>query len=313
MALTNIQKQTAQAIINIFETGSVIGDYASVVYVIGDPGELTYGAKQTTLASGNLYLLIKDYTETSGAQYGVDLKPYLPQFKARDHSLNTDKFLHGLLHRAGGDPVMIDVQDAFFDRVYWEPALRQANAIKIATALGIAVVFDSITHGSWSLIRDRTTKAHGSPDSIGEKKWIAEYVVERRNWLSNHKVKLLHKTVYRMDSFDKLITSSNWDLNLPITVRGLLIDTTTLTPHIRSPKSPTARLLLLTHPAMQGNDVKALQQALEAKGYSVGPDGVDGIFGEGTETAVKAFQTSAGVKVDGIVGDATRSALGIDD
>ncbi len=56
--LTDLQKRTAQAIVNIFETGRVRGDYAKVTLIPGDPGHLTYGRSQTTLASGNLHLLI---------------------------------------------------------------------------------------------------------------------------------------------------------------------------------------------------------------------------------------------------------------
>lgn len=55
--------------------------------------------------------------------------------------------------------------------------------------------------------------------------------------------------------------------------------------------------------------VKTLQQLLAARGYST--NGVDGIFGAGTESAVKQFQTDAGVKVNyyGTVGSKTWAAL----
>ena len=68
MQLAALQKQAAQAIVNIFETGSVRGNYADVTLLRGDSGQLTYGRSQTTLASGNLYLLIKSYADrTDGA------------------------------------------------------------------------------------------------------------------------------------------------------------------------------------------------------------------------------------------------------
>ncbi|MCI0508166.1 MAG: hypothetical protein L0Z73_18980 [Gammaproteobacteria bacterium] len=68
--VTQLQKLTAQAIVNIFETGKVRGDYGKVTLLRGDPGHLTYGRSQTTLASGNLYLLIKDYCGQAEASYG---------------------------------------------------------------------------------------------------------------------------------------------------------------------------------------------------------------------------------------------------
>ena len=72
--LTDLQKGAVQAIVNIFETGAPLGDYASVTLLKGDTGHLTYGRSQTTLASGNLYLLIKDYVDTDGAAFGAPTK-----------------------------------------------------------------------------------------------------------------------------------------------------------------------------------------------------------------------------------------------
>jgi peptidoglycan hydrolase-like protein with peptidoglycan-binding domain len=59
----------------------------------------------------------------------------------------------------------------------------------------------------------------------------------------------------------------------------------------------------------QGDAVMRVQQALIDQGFDAGP--VDGRFGRGTENAVKAFQTSRALMADGIVGDATWSALGL--
>lgn len=310
--LTELQKKAAQAIINIFETGSVLGKYDSVVSVAGDPGGLTYGAKQTTINSGNLYLLIKAYTEAEGALFAEELRPYLSRLKNKDQSLNKNATLHSILRQAGREPVMIQEQDAFFDRVYWTPALNSATAINIQTALGIAVVFDSIAHGSWGLVRDRTTKKFGNPSSIGEKNWIKNYVNVRRDWLANHSIQILHLTVYRMDAFKKVIQADNWELTLPFTVRGLVIDEDTMTPTISSPGIPASRLLSLTSPPMTGADVREVQQALIAKGFNLGESGADGIFGPATDAAVRVFQERQNLRVDGIVGRSTRSALGLD-
>lgn len=59
-----------------------------------------------------------------------------------------------------------------------------------------------------------------------------------------------------------------------------------------------------------GPEVSALQQRLADLGFD--PNGVDGIFGPGTESAVKAFQQSKGLTVDGVVGPMTRAALQLD-
>ena len=66
-------------------------------------------------------------------------------------------------------------------------------------------------------------------------------------------------------------------------------------------------LNLQPSPMMRGDDVAALQSRLTEMGFNCGR--VDGIFGEITESAVKEFQKSVGVKVDGKCGPATIIAL----
>lgn len=56
----------------------------------------------------------------------------------------------------------------------------------------------------------------------------------------------------------------------------------------------------------RGNEVKEMQTALNRAGCNLA---VDGIFGKDTETAVKFFQNSRGLLVDGICGDQTWAAL----
>ena len=54
---------------------------------------------------------------------------------------------------------------------------------------------------------------------------------------------------------------------------------------------------------VQGNITKLLQEKLVKLGYST--NGVDGIFGSGTHSAVREFQKTRGLSIDGIVGQNT--------
>lgn len=64
--------------------------------------------------------------------------------------------------------------------------------------------------------------------------------------------------------------------------------------------------LKLVSPNLQGERARQLQTDLAQLGIDVK---VDGVFGKGTETAVKKFQTKYGLLADGIAGPATLSKL----
>src|SRR5262245_13730978 len=110
VAITDLQKRTAQAIVNIFETSHVLGDYSMVTLLAGDSGHLTYGRSQTTLASGNLFLLIRAYCQAAGAQFADALQPYLQRLSNLDLTLDSDASFRRTLQDAGVDPVMQETQ-----------------------------------------------------------------------------------------------------------------------------------------------------------------------------------------------------------
>ena len=59
----------------------------------------------------------------------------------------------------------------------------------------------------------------------------------------------------------------------------------------------------------KGEQVRSLQQLLIAKGYGVGKDGADGVYGANTTAAVKKYQAAQKLASDGIVGAKTWAAL----
>lgn len=59
-----------------------------------------------------------------------------------------------------------------------------------------------------------------------------------------------------------------------------------------------------------GQEVRSVQQKLRELGFYSGS--VDGIYGSGTQSAVRAFQRSVGITADGIAGPTTLLYLGLD-
>ncbi len=58
-----------------------------------------------------------------------------------------------------------------------------------------------------------------------------------------------------------------------------------------------------------GSEVTAIQKRLKQWGYYTGA--IDGIYGPATEKAVRYFQQKNGLSVDGVVGEKTAAALGL--
>lgn len=298
--LTDTQARTAKAIVNLFETGHVLGDYGQVTVLKDDPGRLTYGRSQTTLTSGKLEELLQQYAGNPGARFGAAINAWLPSIAAQGSGLDTDSRLHNLLRACADDPVMRETQDRFFDVGFWQPAVRAASTRGIQSSLGTAVVYDSMVHGSWAKIRGDTDRAFGTVDQIGERAWIKGYVTTRRKWLATHSIAILRNTVYRMDAFQRLIDLNQWGLALPLVVRGAEISMTALNgtpPGCFDGPAPGSRALFVQEPLQRGLDVRLLQLALSNLGADIKADGV---FGGASVRCVKEVQIARGLPVTGV-------------
>jgi len=306
--MTPTQARTAQAIINLFETSQVLGDYGKVTLIPGDTGLLTFGRSQTTLGSGNLGLLLQRYCANPGARFGARLSAFVPRFMAIDSALNTDQRLHNILRATADDAVMREVQDVFFDQAYWQPSVRAASRLGISTPLGVAVVYDGHVQGSFGAMRDRTTATVGTPAAAGERGWVIEYLRQRHQWLANHGRADLRATVYRMEAFGRLAEQGFWGLELPLVVRSREISALTLSgmpPGCYDGPQPGTRPLALQAPLHRGLDVRLVQLGLSDLGVDIRADGV---FGQTSMLRVRDWQAARGLPVSGVL-DAAQVAL----
>ncbi|MBI5041258.1 MAG: chitosanase [Gammaproteobacteria bacterium] len=298
--LTTTQRKTAQSILNLFETSEVRGDYGKVTLIAGDTGHLSFGRSQTTLGSGNLYKLLQRYCSNSGARFGARLTAYLPRFEARDTALDHDTKLHNLLRASADDPVMRDTQDSFFDEFYWQPAARAAEREGITCALGAALVYDGHVHGSWGKMRDLTNTQVGNVASAGEQRWLQTYVTTRHHWLATSSRSDLRATVYRMETFQRIIDQGYWGLELPLVVRDKEISLAMLNatpPGCYDGPQPGTRPLALQSPMLRGLDVRLLQLGLSDQGEDIK---ADGIFGQTCLRRIKDYQAAHNLPATGV-------------
>jgi len=228
MNITAEQKRRISEVVSIFETGKKEGDYANVSihrdWQVGDKRlpQITYGKMQTT-ESGNLKHLLTIYADLNGF-HADELRPYLPQM-GKQPSMHENARLLDILRDAGrNDPLMVTAQNIFFDRYYWEPALKWSIDNGFTEALSMLVIFDSFIH-SGRILEFLRKRFPAVPPSKGgtDHEWIGQYVEARHQWLLNHSDALLRKTVYRTRCFMEQMETGNWDLSKPISANGIII------------------------------------------------------------------------------------------
>lgn len=99
----------------------------------------------------------------------------------------------------------------------------------------------------------------------------------------------------------------NWTYGLTFSYIDYTIDTPIASEDITyKGTNPYTEPKVTLRKGNRGNDVKWLQWELVEAGYSIT---IDGSFGMNTQTALKKFQQSAKIEVDGVCGPATRKAL----
>ncbi len=234
MSITPQQKHVIDCVLSIFETGRIptAASYGTCS-ILNDGAGISYGKHQCTDKAGSLDLVCKRYIELGGQQ-AEPLKQYMNYLatnestKFNNITANYPAWLNSLINllkSAGSDVKMQQAQDEVFDKNYWLPAVNHANNIGLKTALGHLIVYDSTIHsGPSGVTIIRNLFPQKSPANGGdEKEWCLAYINARRNWLLKNPNQLVQKTIYRMDALKAIADSGNWNLNIPLIVRGVKI------------------------------------------------------------------------------------------
>lgn len=225
MNLTESQKRIIESVINCFETGTADGDYACIsIYADGPHNikQITYGRSQTT-EYGNLRLLVSRYVAANG-KYSAAMAPFADRVGSAPLTGNGD--FKALLRKAGKeDPVMRNIQDGFFDQVYFKPAIAWADKEGFILPLSGLIIYDSFIHSGSILWPIRQMFPESTPKSGGdEKKWISQYTKARNKWLENHSRPAVRSSAYRTKDLLKMIAAENWQLEkLPVVANGVKV------------------------------------------------------------------------------------------
>jgi hypothetical protein len=222
MPFSQRAKTIALAIVKIFETSKPFGDYSAVA-VLDDGAGISYGISQFTHKSGSLHAVLERYDKLGGIILGP-LRDAQTDFASGRNILkhSNNKQIRTALKNLGKDPLMQQAQREIAFEKYLRPALEACEGSNFVLPLSLAVIYDSINHGSYAKIRDRVEipiPGNGSMPAVTfEKLWITEYTKKRDQWLES--VPRLAKTDYRTDFFLAQIGRGNWQLKLPMNVHG---------------------------------------------------------------------------------------------
>jgi|GEM_PF-6280929 len=216
MSFSEKAKLTALAIVHIFETSKPMGNYAAVA-VLNDGAGVSYGISQFTHKSGSLEAVVyrfQDICRRAGTQQL--LVGYERRLRDRSalsiHELAGDaRFKNGLKAAAERSEMQQAQREIAFEQ-YLKPAIDACTGSGFVLPMSLAVVYDSMNHGSWAKIRDLV------PAHLSEKDWVKTYVTKRDAWLES--VQRLRPTAYRTDFFLAQTARGNWDLDLPMNVNG---------------------------------------------------------------------------------------------
>jgi hypothetical protein len=225
MSFSERAKLKALAIVHIFETSKPFGDYGAVA-VLNDGAGISYGINQFTHKSGSLWKVLNRF-RTLGGELPASVVEAMADFQNGRNIVkrSNDKTIRTALKNLGKNELMQRAQREIAFEAYLKPAIDACEGSGFVMPLSLAVIYDSINHGSYAKIRDRVDvkpPGNGSmkPEEF-EMLWISQYVRKRDQWLES--IPRLAPTDYRTDFFLAQIARGNWQLKLPLNVHGFTL------------------------------------------------------------------------------------------
>ena len=231
--LTTDQRRRAEQLTSLFENDSLDLRY-EYIEDIGDGRGFTAGRAGFTTATGDLVEVVERYRNLRQVNVLVTFIPELKRVAAAQ-SRDTSG-LAGLptaWTEAANDPLFRRAQDQEVETVYFQPAMAAADALGLRTALGRAVLYDTIIqHGnggdpdglSQLVLEAKASSGDPGRGDAEERAWVKVFVGIRRAHLA-HAADPATRAVWalsvtRCDVFLQLIDEMNFALDGPIRVHS---------------------------------------------------------------------------------------------
>lgn len=227
--VTQAQRRVIDAIVSIHETGRVPGPEAySTVTILKDGAGISYGKHQATDRSDSLDAVVMRYLDLGGVQADA-LRPFLGDLDGDLSSTSPTSTrvtsLMSILKVAGLDPLMRRAQDEVFDELYWRPAEGRCQSMRLVLPLSYLAVYDCAIHSGPGRVDSLRRRFAARPPAGGgtEEAWTEAFIQARRAWLLESSNPLVRKTIYRCDGLLGLIKAGSWQLQTPMTYRGVKV------------------------------------------------------------------------------------------
>jgi chitosanase len=242
--ISDKQKLTIEQLTSIFENGTPDFDY-SYIEDIGDGAGVTAGRVGFNTNAGDLLNVVIDYVSMKPknnppelAKYIVCLQsivntsqyaclyPSVSQADMATEAFKSDGLAtvdFGKAWEEAQDRDMKKSQDRFVEASYFNPAKEAANSFGLKSALGLAMIYDTVIQMDSleqmaAYTQSQFAPTHGGrttpQNSREELDWLKIYQAERKSVLSSTPIGAT--TTGRVDSLDQILDSGNLDLALPI-------------------------------------------------------------------------------------------------
>lgn len=235
MNLTADQKLTAQRITNFFENGDLKFHY-SYIEDLKDGRGYTAGFFGCCSGTGDMLAVVERYCRMTKIvnpenrlRYCLPELRHLAEKSSDDVSvLNEDGFdFEKVWKDAANDPLFRKAQHEVCDELYWEPSQKYAAKLGVKSAIGAAILYDTIIqHGDGTdedSLKALIDRVPFRVNGVNEETWLAAFLKVRHDDLvspyDHSTQKVWAASAGRVTALNKLLDSGNMILAKPFQIR----------------------------------------------------------------------------------------------